>query len=85
VTELTTRLRGDPGIAKVVPRFTTNNKGKFTFSLSIDTSLFPAQAAAEKPAASSAEEPGPGAVGQARASGGPAPGESGASAARGGR
>jgi hypothetical protein len=82
VTELTTRLRADPGIAKVVPRFTTNSKGKFTFSLSIDTSLFPEQAGAEKPEASSAGEPGPGAVGQAGTAGGPAPG---ASAARGGR
>lgn len=46
VTELTTRLRADPGIAKVVPRFTTNSKGKFTFSLAIDTSLFPQAAVA---------------------------------------
>lgn len=84
VTELTTRLRADPGIAKVVPRFTTNSKGKFTFSISIDTSLFPSQAGEEKPAASAPEEPGSGSVGQAGTAGGPA-GESGAGAARGGR
>ncbi|HZL99702.1 MAG TPA: hypothetical protein VFD43_05555, partial [Planctomycetota bacterium] len=49
VTELTTRLRADPGVAQVVPRFTTDSKGQFSFSLAIDPSLFPSPAGAETP------------------------------------
>jgi len=78
VTELTTRLRADPGIAQVVPRYTTN-KGRFEFSLAIDTSLFPAQPGAAGPEGQpdAGEGPGDGAGGPAagdargRAGGGP--------------
>jgi type IV pilus assembly protein PilM len=42
VTEVTLRLRGDPAVAGVVQQFSTDNRGRFSFTLSIDTSIFPA-------------------------------------------
>jgi Tfp pilus assembly PilM family ATPase len=85
VTELTTRLRADPGIARVVPRFTTNSKGKFSFSLSIDTSLFPPAEGAAGSAATSGSSPGAGTVGQVDTTAGSpsAGGDGGASAPEG--
>ncbi len=44
VTELTTRLRGQPGISTVLPRVTTDSRGAFNFSLTIDTSVTPKSA-----------------------------------------
>jgi len=41
VTELTTRLRGQPGISTVLPRVTTDSRGTFNFSLTLDTSVVP--------------------------------------------
>ena len=45
VTELTERLRHDDSVAGAVPQFTTDNRGDFSWTLKIDTSLFPADAA----------------------------------------
>jgi type IV pilus assembly protein PilM len=41
VTELTTRLRGEPAVQAVVPRFTTDSRGAFAFTLNLDTSILP--------------------------------------------
>jgi hypothetical protein len=41
VTELTTRLRAEPAVQAVVPRFTTDNRGAFSFTLDLDTSVVP--------------------------------------------
>jgi hypothetical protein len=39
VTELTQKLRHEPAIAQVKPRFSTDTRGAFTYSISIDTSV----------------------------------------------
>ncbi|MHC5212248.1 MAG: pilus assembly protein PilM [Planctomycetota bacterium] len=52
VTELTTRLRAEPAVQAVVPRFTTDSRGAFSFTLSLDASIVP-------PAADGDEEPEP--------------------------
>jgi type IV pilus assembly protein PilM len=54
VSELTTRLREDPAVAAVLPRFTTDSRGAFTFTLSIDTSVVPARG--QDPAADEPQE-----------------------------
>lgn len=41
VTELTTRLRAESAVQAVVPRFTTDNRGAFAFTLDLDTSVVP--------------------------------------------
>ncbi|MHC4846208.1 MAG: pilus assembly protein PilM [Planctomycetota bacterium] len=51
VTEVTLRLRADPAVAGVVQQFSTDNRGKFNFSLSIDTSVFPSEPADQDAAA----------------------------------
>lgn len=52
VTEVTLLLRGDPAVAGVVQHFSTDNRGAFHFSLSIDTSIFPTPAGEDDEAAS---------------------------------
>ncbi len=42
VTELTMKLRADPAVAGVVPRYTTDTRGGFNFTLSVDTGVRPA-------------------------------------------
>jgi type IV pilus assembly protein PilM len=57
VTEVTLRLRGDPAVAGVVQQFSTDNRGKFNFSLSIDTSVFPSEPSDEDADDDAADEP----------------------------
>jgi hypothetical protein len=47
VTELTTRMRAEPSIATILPRFTTDNRGSFNFTLSVDSSIFPDETASD--------------------------------------
>ena len=43
VTELTQKLRHEPAIAQVKPRFSTDTRGAFTYSISFDTSVVPGE------------------------------------------
>ena len=55
VVELTGRLRIDPGVAKVLPNFSTDSRGRYAFELRIDTSVV-----AESPAEDDAGAEGAG-------------------------
>ncbi len=54
VTELTQKLRGEPAVEQVKPRFSTDTRGAFTYALSIDTSVVPGQPAGDGAAADEA-------------------------------
>lgn len=41
VVELTTRLRGHPDVAEVVPTYNTDSRGRFVFELRVDTQVVP--------------------------------------------
>jgi len=60
VAELTNKLRTDPHVAAVKPRFSTDTRNAFTWSLSVDTSVVPGGAKAAQPAEAAADpEPTP--------------------------
>jgi type IV pilus assembly protein PilM len=72
VTELTMRLRAEPAVQTVVPRFTTDSRGAFAFTLNIDASIVPpaAEAGAADDAADGPDDAAGDADGDAEAAGG---------------
>jgi len=65
VTQLTQALRADPHVAAVKPRFSTDTRGAFSWSLSIDTSVVPG-APAEAQAEAEADASDAGGAGEGR-------------------
>jgi len=55
VTELTTRLRTQPGVAVVLPQVTTDSRGAFSFNLKLDTSVVPVTPGEDEAAADEAD------------------------------